>query len=217
MKKTYFLLLIFLPLLALSQKDSNKKNQHNPLGIGLKIGLNFSNVTNASAINASHQTGFNAGIIISPPHQVIGSRTEIYFSRQGFGYGSDSASGKATNDYIMLAQMMSIRITKWFELMFGAQTGYMISAKVDTGLKTGIATIDNALSYYNRFDYGFGGGIEVHPFSGLIVGARYCISLSELYKTPDYSQIANGGTMTSFSPDLNLKSNVVQLYLGWEF
>jgi hypothetical protein len=113
--------------------------------------------------------------------------------------------------------MISIRITKFFELMLGGQMGYLVSAKVDSGLKTGIATIDNALSIYNRFDYGFGAGLEVHPFMGLIVGARYCISFSQLYKTPDYSSIANGGTIPSFSPDLNLKNNVIQLYLGWQF
>jgi len=217
MKRMYLMLLLTAPLFALSQKDSARKNQHNTIGIGLKAGLNFSNVTNASSINASHETGFNAGIFISPPHKIIGSRTEIYFSRQGFGYGSDSSGGKATNDYIMLAQMMSIRITKWVEIMFGAQTGYMISAKVDTTSKTGNATIDNMLSYYNRFDYGFGAGIEVHPIMGLIVGARYCLSLNQLYKTPDYSQVGNGGAISSFSPDLNLKNNVVQLYLGWQF
>ena len=217
MKRIYSLLLLIVPVIALSQKDSTKKKEHNALGIGLKIGLNFSNVTNASTINASHQTGFNAGIFISPPHKLIGSRTEIYFSRQGFGYGSDSTGGKATNDYIMLAQMISVRITKWVEIMFGGQTGYMISAKVDTTSKTGNATIDNMLSYYNRFDYGFGVGLEVHPVMGLIVGARYCLSLNQLYKTPDYSQVGNGGAISTFTPDLNLKNNVVQLYLGWQF
>jgi len=217
MRKTYFIALLCLPLVIFGQKDSTQKKQHNPLGIGVRAGFNFSNVTNASSINASHQTGFNAGIFISPPHKLIGSRTEIYFSRQGFGFSSDSAQGKATNDYIMLAQMVSIRITKYVELMLGGQTGYLLTAKVDTGMKTGIATIDNALGYYNRFDYGFGGGIEVHPTMGLIVGARYCISFSQLYKTPDYSSIANGGTIPSFNPDLNLKNNVIQLYLGWQF
>jgi hypothetical protein len=217
MKKVFLLLFLIIPLFTLSQKDSTKKKEHNPLGIGLKLGLNFSNVTNASSINASHQTGFNAGIFISPPHKLIGSRTEIYFSRQGFGYSSDSTQGSATNDYIMLAQMVSIRITKYVELMLGGQTGYLLTAKVDTGMKTGNATIDNALGYYNRFDYGFGGGIEVHPFMGLIVGARYCISFSQLYKTPDYSSISNSGTVPSFNPDLNLKNNVIQLYLGWQF
>jgi Outer membrane protein beta-barrel domain len=219
MKKT-LLLLMLSPLLVMGQQDSTHAKSKKPEKtsyFGIKAGLNFSNVTNASSINASHQTGFNAGIFISPPHKLIGSRTEIYFSRQGFGYSSDSAQGKATNDYIMLAQMVSIRITKYVELMLGGQTGYLLTAKVDTGMKTGIATIDNALSYYNRFDYGFGGGIEVHPFMGLIVGARYCISFSQLYKTPDYSSIANGATIPSFNPDLNLKNNVIQLYLGWQF
>jgi hypothetical protein len=219
MKKT-LLLLMLSPLLVMGQQDSTHAKSKKPEKtsyFGIKAGLNFSNVTNASSINASHQTGFNAGIFISPPHKLIGSRTEIYFSRQGFGYSSDSAQGTATNDYIMLAQMVSIRITKYVELMLGGQTGYLLTAKVDTGMKTGIATIDNALSYYNRFDYGFGGGIEVHPFMGLIVGARYCISFSQLYKTPDYSSIANGATIPSFNPDLNLKNNVIQLYLGWQF
>ena len=75
---------------------------------------------------------------------------------------------------------------------------------------------DIDMDYYNKFDYGFAGGIEVHPFKGLLVGARYNISLGNLYKDPS-SYETNGGQPPSFIPQVNVKNNVFQLFVGWIF
>jgi hypothetical protein len=64
--------------------------------------------------------------------------------------------------------------------------------------------------------------VEIHPFMGICVGARYNISLTNLYKS-DFSSMSTGtGTTTppSFIPstsNLNLKNNVIQLYAGYRF
>ena len=76
--------------------------------------------------------------------------------------------------------------------------------------------VEQGMDYYNKFDYGFAGGIEVHPFKGLLVGARYNISLGNLYKDPS-SYETNGGQPPSFIPQVNVKNNVFQLFVGWIF
>jgi hypothetical protein len=75
----------------------------------------------------------------------------------------------------------------------GGQTAYLLHVKIDSSNKMpyGNAQISSLLSYYNRFDYGFGGGVEIHPIAGLLIGGRYNISLSNLYKQA-FTTMSNG-------------------------
>lgn len=57
----------------------------------------------------------------------------------------------------------------------------------------------------------YGGGIEVHPVSGLVIGTRVNISLNDIYKQPQ------PGEQPSFFPKIDVKNNVFQVYLGWQF
>ncbi|HZE86452.1 MAG TPA: hypothetical protein VE035_19160, partial [Puia sp.] len=121
-------------------------------------------------------------------------------------------------DYIMLAQLMAIHITKYFEIHLGGQTAYLLHAKADSTSSQLSALSPGAgklLSYYNRLDYGFALGAEVHPVSGLLIGARYNISLSNLYNQSSFT--SGSGQMPSFAPSIDLKNNIVQLYLGYRF
>jgi hypothetical protein len=207
MKKICCLLLAIAPAIAFSQK----------LGIGIKAGLSFSNITNASAINASSQSGFHAGVFLGLGHKLIGSRTELLYSRQGYNYSSDSTTGSVKNDYIVLAQLLAINITKFVQVQLGMQMGYLLNARADSSTKTGNASIDNILGYYNRFDYGFAGGLEIHPIAGLLIGARYNISFSNLYKQYSSGSSSNGSPSFASTSGINFKNNLVQLFLGYRF
>jgi hypothetical protein len=208
MKKMFFLTLL-IPAFAFCQKGSS-------LGIGLKFGPNFSDVTNASSFGGSSRTGFNAGVFLDLGKKIIGSRTEILYSQQGFNYSTDSTKGSATHNYIYLAQLMAINITKYVQVQLGFQTGYLLNVKVDNSQSTGNASVDNLLKYYNRFDYGFTGGIEIHPFLGTLVGARYNISFSDLY-TQSYQNLINNPSNPNATPNVNFKNNVVQVFVGYKF
>lgn len=177
--------------------------------IGLKAGINFANVSKASSFNSSSRSGFHVGVLMAPVSKsIISSRTELIFSRQGYDYKTSSNTGEVNLDYIQLGQMMSVNITKYFSLLLGAQTAYLVSAKVDStnnGNGMGGAGI---MSLYNRIDYGYAVGAEVHPFKGLLLGLRYNVSLNKLYES------FSTGQMPSFSSE-DAKNNVVQVYAGW--
>ena len=66
------------------------------------------------------------------------------------------------------------------------------------------------MSYYNKFDYGYAVGGEIHPFKGLLIGARYNVSLGKLYKD------LQTGQKPSFTSE-DAKNNVVQIFAGWTF
>lgn len=242
MKKTYCLLLVLIPVLAFCQQDSTKtaaaakhdtvyvaaapaptpatgKKPHNSLGLGIKAGLNFTNVTGTSSVSNSNETGYQVGLFLDPGSKsVLASRTELVYSHQGYNYATGQTTGKIFLDYIMLAQLMSINITRFFQIQIGTQIGYLINAKADSSSQsTGNAQIDQVLNYYNRIDFGFSGGLEVRPFMGFLVGARYNLSLTNLYKAPNLS---NGQAPPSFIPstsDINFKNNLLQIYIGYRF
>ncbi len=200
MKKSILSLLMIVPCYLFAQ-------------IGIKAGVNFAQVSNSSDINSSNKSGFHVGLFLAPASKkILSSRTELLFSRQGYDYKSGTKTGDVDLDYIQMGQLMSINITKFFSLMFGAQTAYLISAQVDSGNSTGTGNpgYDKILDLYNRVDYGYAVGVEVHPVMGLIIGARYNVSLAKVYKDVQSFQ------RPSFSSE-DAKNNVVQLSVGWRF
>ncbi len=200
MKKMLFSIIMIAPFVALSQ-------------FGLKAGVNFAKVSNASSINSSSRSGFNAGVFLAPPSKkILSSRTELIFSRQGYDYKTSSNTGNVNLDYIQMGQLASINITKYVSLLFGAQTSYLISAQADSVKNSGgtAGSYGSIMNLYNRIDYGYALGAEVHPVMGLVIGARYNVSLSKIYKDIQSLQAP------SFSSD-DAKNNVVQIFAGWQF
>ncbi|HYV54759.1 MAG TPA: porin family protein [Chitinophagaceae bacterium] len=205
MRKIFLTAVIIVPLFSLAQ-------------FGIKAGVNFANVTNASEINSGSESGFMAGIFLAPPSTgVMGFRTELIFSRQGYSYKTNTNTGVVNLDYILLPQLMQINITKFFSIQLGAQMAFLINAKADSSTSSGGSSpYGEIMDFYNKFDYGFAGGIEIHPFKGLLVGARYNISLGNLYKDPSSYEM-NGGQPPSFIPAVDVKNNVLQIFAGWIF
>ena len=200
MKKTILFVLLFSPFFVHAQ-------------IGFKAGLNFANVSKASSINNSSRTGFNIGLLLAPPSKkILSSRTEFTFSRQGYNYKTSTNTGSVNLDYIMLPQYMCINITKYFQIQLGAQMAFLVSATADSSKSAGSTNGSGSkiLDLYNKFDYGYGGGVEIHPAAGLLIGARVNISLGNLYKD------VQNGQAPSFS-SIDVKNNVFQVFAGWKF
>jgi hypothetical protein len=202
MKKLILSLLMIIPFYLFAQ-------------IGLKGGVNFAQVSKASEINAGNKSGFHAGLFLAPPSKkIISSRTELLFSRQGYDYKNGTKTGDVQLDYIQTGQLMSINLTKYFSLMFGAQTAYLVSAQVDstngTSSGSGSSMENSFMDLYNRIDYGYALGAEIHPVAGLIIGARYNVSLAKVYKDVQSFQ------RPSFTSE-DAKNNVIQISVGWRF
>jgi hypothetical protein len=199
MKKQLVYLLLFAPLFGMSQ-------------FGIKAGVNFADVTNASSINTSSQSGFLIGGFLAPASKgLLSSRTELIYSKQGYNYATGTKSGNVDLDYLLLPQIMGINITKLLQLQLGFQMAFLLNAQADTVNANGMTgSYGSVIDYYNKFDYGFTLGAEVHPLKGLLVGARYNISLGKLYKD------LGTGQPPSFTAE-DAKNNVVQLFAGWRF
>ena len=210
-------LVFALTAAAQSPNDQNKKSKKTgkPLiGLGIKGGLNFANVTNASSINSSHRTGFMVGAFFSPPSQsIISSRTELIFSRQGYDFKANNSTGSVKLNYLVLPQLVGINITRFAQLQVGFQMAYLLNAKADSTNTSSPGPTSAIMDYYNRFDYGAAGGIEFYPVKNLLIGGRFNISFGKLYK--EFS--GNGTMQPSFIPQVDVKNNVVQVFAGFRF
>src|SRR5258708_4191478 len=109
MQKIFGLLLLVIPFALCAQQptmqpsqqapEKTKKPEHHSIGIGIKAGFNFANVTNASSINSSSRAGYHFGIFLAPPSKsILGSRTELIYSRHGYNYKNDSINGSVNLD-----------------------------------------------------------------------------------------------------------------------
>ena len=142
----------------------------------------------------------------------MSSRTELVFSRQGYDYKTSNNTGNVNLDYIQMGQLASINITKYVSILFGAQTAYLVSAQADSTKTSGgqSGAYSNIMNLYNRIDYGYALGAEIHPVMGLIFGVRYNVSLAKVYKDLQSFQ------KPSFTSE-DAKNNVVQVFAGWRF
>ena len=149
MKRVIFLLLFStVSYLSFSQLGLN---------IGVKAGINFANLTNASGVNADNYTGFMFGGYIAPkPKNFFGFRSEIILSR-----------------------LITLNFTKRIQIHAGAQAAFLLNSGVDT---TGNGSSGSLFNYLNRFDYGLVAGGEVRPIGGFFIGARINVSLNNISK-----------------------------------
>jgi hypothetical protein len=202
MKPYLPIILLLTPFLSYSQ-------------FGIKGGVNFAKVTKASNIDADNTAGFHAGVFLAPQTKsVLGFRSELIYSRQGYDFKSGTTTGSVKLDYILLPQLMEINITKYVAIQLGGQMAFLLNAKADSSktTTTGNAQVDKLIELMNRFDYGAAGGVEIHPYKGLLLGARVNISFGNLYKDPTAIT-----TQQNFFPEVDAKNNVVQVFAGYRF
>lgn len=202
------IMLTALPLCAFSQGKPE---------FGLIAGANFANVTGTSSISRSNSSGYMFGGFIDKSSKgILSRRIEFIFSRQGYDYETNTNTGSVDLNYFMMPTLMGIKIGKFAIIQAGLQTAILLNAKADTtSNQSGAGQIPgmmNMMGMMNRFNFGATAGLQIYPFKGIIIGARYNIALNQTYKEPDPSN-----PMASMIPDVDVKHNLVQLFLGYKF
>jgi hypothetical protein len=194
-------------------QNTAKNSSDSKTKIGIKAGYTWSYPTaDQTGVTLNSRSGYMFGVFLARPSRgVIGYRPEIVYSRQGYSYDEGGKNTAILNDYIYLPQLTTFSIGKFFQLQVGGQVGFLINAKKQA------SNSDSAmLDLMNRVDYGFAGGIELNPVSGLILGARYNLGLGKMYKQePSSSGIPfplpfNPGTT-------NFKNGMIHIFIGFKF
>lgn len=192
--------------------------QTSDIKFGVKAGLNLANVSGdveGNSMKLAFHLGGMAEIKISETFAV---QPELLYSAQG----AKSPYSTLSLNYLVLPVMAKYAVTDNFSLEAGPQFGYLLSAKAkDTSDDTGggeiisykssasakveatQASSEDIKEYYKSFDLGLAFGGNYLIGSGMNVGVRYIMGLSNTPKNND--------------DDFKFKNAVIQFSVGYFF
>jgi hypothetical protein len=201
---------------AITEKETKKVRPK----IGIKAGYNFAKLTGSKPeFKRGNHSGFMVSGFYATPSKGLGYRTELIFSKQGFSFDHAGKRQAVAQDYLYMPHLTTFTIAKKVQLQAGGQIGYLLNAKTDSDAAQ--SKEDEMVKYMNRIDYGAAAGVEIYPFKGLIVGARYNVSVGSMYKK--YTEETTGSPAPMplplpFNPvDFKGKNAVVQFFIGYQF
>lgn len=199
---------------AQARKDSTNTLQRMMRSFAIKLGSSYQYMSSLESFSIGNNFGFFAGAYFQPPTASrFGFRSEIILSRQGYDYSSSRQTGNVMLTYLLLPQLATFRINKFWEMHAGGQAALLLGAKVDsTANPSSVPNLEKAGNYFNRLNYGVAAGLEIFPTKNTFIGGRYNLFF-DMYKQKPAS------SYPPFIPNHsgNLKNGLVQLYVGFRF
>lgn len=199
-----------------NEKWSKAVNDFKPR-FGIKAGYNVAKVTGSTVdYKPNTKNGFMVAAFYAPASRGgLGYRTELVFSRQGFGFDENGQKSSVTSDYVYLPNFTTFGITRFVQLQVGGQVGYLLKSSKESATDTKSQDIS---SFANRLDYGAAFGAEIYPVKGLIIGGRYNLSFGNAYKQQNTSSPMSVLNPLPFNPsDVKTKNAVINFFIGFQF
>lgn len=212
--KTLFasFVLSFMPFyFALSQQTKGSGDSSLDPKIGIKGGLNLTNLYVDDVEDENMKVGFNLGLFAKlPVTKGFSIQPEIIYSVKGstmnFGILNNNEYRFNLN-YVEVPLMAVVNVTKSFNLHAGGYAAYLVQSNIkqeNDGPNDQIADLDE--DDFNRFDYGLVGGLGI-DVENVSIGARYNYGLKEIGKSGNFSNLILG----------NGKNSAISLYIGFAF
>jgi hypothetical protein len=174
--------------------------------VGIKGGLNVSNLYIDNVNDENARFGFNGGLygqILST--EAFAIQPELLFSTKGSqaDYGGIINSTVRFNlNYLDLPVLAVIKLGPSAEIHAGAYASYLLSANINYEGNIGSGTERLDRDQFKTFDYGLVGGLGLN-FGAVQIGARYNYGLVKL------ADSNNARNMLGDS-----KNSVAQLYIA---
>lgn len=155
--------------------------------VGVKGGLNISNLYRDDASDKDVRSGFHAGFVgRAMADQPIGLQAELLYSTKGNRthytglYGLIDQDVDFTLNYIEMPVMAAFRFAdNAFELHAGGYAAYLLSASVHTSGDLGDGSNDLDRENFNAIDTGVLAGVAFNA-GPIQIGARYLLGLRML-------------------------------------
>lgn len=161
MKKTLFVTVLLFAMTFSVQAQL--------LQIGVKAGLNYSNLT-GSNIKTDAITNYHAGLVARIGlTKGIAFQPELLYTTQGASY--KDAVSEFTNElgYIAIPAVLILDLNKTFSLELGPQASFLLSEKKAVNVNDS-----------NSFDFSVVGGLGIKLTKSIFVQARYGLGLTEV-------------------------------------
>lgn len=196
---------MFVP--AFSQSD-------NPMRIGVKGGVNFSNFRVDEVDDNNLKAGLNLGLFAKLPiTSFLAIQPELLYSSKGAKLTYNNfAAGKGeyrfNMNYVEVPLLVVISLGEYFNIQAGPYAAFLTSSNIKDMKSDGTIAGARELKAdnFNRFDYGLAAGLAL-DLNGFIIGARYNYGLNEVGKSGSLS-----GELTKDS-----KNSVGTIYIGFGF
>lgn len=182
--------------------------------VGIKGGVNFTNLYTEDVDDNNVLTSFNAGLFANfPVSNSVSLQPELLYSRKGseLVYDNVFASGttKLKLNYLELPVLLKLNVTPNFNIHLGPYVAYLLDGKAtnetDSGSFDFEENIDN--DDLNKWDYGLSAGVGF-DFESTSIGVRYNYGLQTIGKERTFA----GETYTF--PDS--KNSALSLYVGFK-
>ena len=199
---------------AVAQEQQTTSENSMAPKLGIKAGVNLSNMYVDDVSDENMKVGLNAGFFAKlPVARGFSIQPELLYSSKGAKEEYDNfiegeGEYRFNLNYVELPVLAVFNLSKNFNLHLGPYVSYLAGVNIkdlkDNGTIDEIAEPD--ADNFNRFDYGLVGGLGV-DISKFTLGARYNYGLREIGKS---------GNLTSQLLK-NSKNSAVSIYLGIGF
>ncbi|MFT5216374.1 MAG: hypothetical protein ACI83H_001496 [Glaciecola sp.] len=167
---------------------------------GVKAGANFATIGGDESDDFGSRTSFHfgvtAGISVSDNFSI---QPELVYSGQGASLDFEGVDADVELGYLNLPIMAQFQVADGFSIEVGPQFGFLMSAKVEAEGEE-----EDIKDDLKGLDLAAGVGINYAMASGLNIGARYNLGLSNLNDGEDSDDISN-------------QNNVFQVSIGYRF
>ncbi len=206
---TGLIFLIGISQFVFSQTPMNTSK----LKLGLKGGVNFSNLYTQNVEDNNVLTGLNVGVFAKLPiTESLAIQPELLYTTKGakLTYNNYFVNGTAkfNLNYIELPILLVINLTENFSIHTGPYVAYLVDGKATNDAQGTLLDIEQNLNNedYTKIDTGLvlGLGFDSGPIG---IGARYNYGLQKVGKERDFL-----GTNYTF-PDG--KNSSISLYLSY--
>lgn len=182
--------------------------------MGIKGGVNFTNLYTEDVDDNNVLTSFNAGLYANLPISSAASiQPELNYSRKGSELTYDNAFATGTTrlklNYLEMPVLLKLNVTPNFNIHFGPYAAYLIDGKATNESDGGVFNFEENISNddLNKWDYGLAAGVGF-DFASTSLGIRYNYGLQTIGKERNF-----GGNTYTF-PDS--KNSALSLYIGFK-
>ena len=191
MKRSVIHIFIVYLLMSISSQlcDAQKVKQ---IQLGVRGGLNLSNLYASDASSSDMIAGFNLGVFNKiPVSSLLSMQPEFYVSTKGASvtYNNLFVDGTAKFNltYLEVPVLCIVNVTRLMNVQFGPYVAYLVDGKVKNVANVNLFNFEKNINVndYNRVDAGvvLGAGLEV---SGITMGARYNLGMTKVGKTKSF-------------------------------
>lgn len=189
--------------------------QESGASLGIKGGLNMSNLYTEDVDDQNVLAGFNIGLFAQLPiTSSLALQPEVNYTTKGAELQYNNAfaqgTGKFRLNYIEVPVLLKANLTKNFNVQFGPYAAFLIDSKITNEGQDGNINFEEEISKddLNTMDFGVAAGVGF-DFDNFGIGARYNYGLTTVGK----ERTILGQTYTF--PDS--KNSVLSIYAAIKF